>query len=467
MKNKNIIYIVLMAVLAGFSACTDNFEEINTNPNDPLKVTPNLLLTQVIHKTATNYAELGFDEGAILAQYAAQYDFNSFDHYKIGSNNRLWEASYRNLRDLNQIIDLAKEQNNTSYEGVAYVLRAFNAALLTDLWNEVAYFEAGKAYVSKKFTTDYSSQEDIYTKENGIISSLEKAVLLLKDPKGSIDGDILFQGDIKRWIRLANSLQLRYLLRISDKTDVSAKLNALVSADLLEADAALPYLSQPNHWIVSQWRSGSINNLKATNTFLEITNPLKDARRSYYFSNKNEAGDFIGIIPGTSVDNKEAAILSSTMQAADIWKANLITLAEQNFILAEAKHRALISAEKTVEAYYNAGITASYASLGVEDASSYLEQENVKLQSGKELEQIITQKWIANTFVGYEGWLDYRRTGLPTLTPAINNENNNKIPVRYEYPSEESYLNKASYDAAVANMGGNNSINHKGFWDKK
>ena len=43
------------------------------------------------------------------------------------------------------------------------------------------------------------------------------------------------------------------------------------------------------------------------------------------------------------------------------------------------------------------------------------------------IEQIITQKWIASMINGYEGWIEYRRTGFPalkTVSASFNNGSN-------------------------------------------
>jgi hypothetical protein len=64
------------------------------------------------------------------------------------------------------------------------------------------------------------------------------------------------------------------------------------------------------------------------------------------------------------------------------------------------------------------------------------------MQLDTPIKQIITQKWIANTINGYEGWIEYRRTGFPVLNDICCSLNNNLIPVRMPYPAEEEALNR-------------------------
>ena len=68
------------------------------------------------------------------------------------------------------------------------------------------------------------------------------------------------------------------------------------------------------------------------------------------------------------------------------------------------------------------------------------------------LNQIATQNYIALFSQGVESWTEWRRTGIPALTPAIEGDLN-EIPSRYNYPTTENSINKTNYDAAVASQG--------------
>jgi len=79
------------------------------------------------------------------------------------------------------------------------------------------------------------------------------------------------------------------------------------------------------------------------------------------------------------------------------------------------------------------------------------------------INQIMTQKWIANSINGYESWIEYRRTGFPALKVIDASLNNDLIPVRMPYPSEEQALNPINYNEATSASG--NDINLKVWWD--
>ena len=82
------------------------------------------------------------------------------------------------------------------------------------------------------------------------------------------------------------------------------------------------------------------------------------------------------------------------------------------------------------------------------------------------LEAILTEKWIANFFIGIESWCDYRRTGYPLLKtngPAAGNDR--ILPTRMRYPSDEAYRTVESFRAAVNGwLGGSNNMTTDVWW---
>ena len=140
-----------------------------------------------------------------------------------------------------------------------------------------------------------------------------------------------------------------------------------------------------------------------------------------------------------------------------------MTAWETYFLLAEAAEKGLIS--QNAQAYYEMGVQLAFEYWQTEMPSSYLTTGNATYgaNGANPLEQIITQKWIANTINGYEGWIEFRRTGFPQLKNVAASLNNGLIPVRMPYPADEAALNAVNYQAATANN--KNSVNSKVWWD--
>jgi len=121
-------------------------------------------------------------------------------------------------------------------------MKAYLTMTLTDMFGDVPYFEAFSGRSTGVTTPKYDAQEDIYLNENGILDNLDKAVVAMESYAGAIAlrGDILYDGDLSLWIRFANSLKLKALLRIveTDSNDALAEISSLVgSGNLIEGNA--------------------------------------------------------------------------------------------------------------------------------------------------------------------------------------------------------------------------------------
>ncbi|WP_107038856.1 SusD/RagB family nutrient-binding outer membrane lipoprotein [Brumimicrobium mesophilum] len=471
---KKILIYTLISFL--FIGCK-KFDQSNINQNAPENVNPQFLLSNVLSEGSNNQAYWGWHAGSLLAQHTSNLEFLPVDRYNLGSNEGLWTATYRLMKDLTDIKN--SEQGNDAYSAVADILIAHQASLLTDLWTNVPYFEALKGQSEGNFTPAFDTQESIYTGEGGILDLLEKSVNTLQSTTDNIDGDIMYQGNLTKWIAFANGLRIRYLLRISNQVNVSTEMQAIVDEGLLFQslfdEAVVPYLSaSPNQWVIFTEREGRYVDVRMSKTAEDIITPFNDPRIAHYYkptaNSTPGSEEYNGIPNGLSRQSQlsfnlsDVSLLGSYLRdEPDAVKAAFMTFSELQFCLAEAAHKGLISGSSTI--YYENGIRASFNHLGVDIPSGYLSQMNVLLSSGDELEKIMTQKWISSFMNGYEAWFDYRRTGFPTLTIPQDNLNNDVYPVRYAYPSTEQAVNGSNYSQAVGAIGGD-TYNSKGWWEQ-
>jgi hypothetical protein len=156
----------------------------------------------------------------------------------------------------------------------------------------------------------------------------------------------------------------------------------------------------------------------------------------------------------------------------DAPRSLLMSYAELQFILAEARQKGLITTG-TADAYYTAGITANFGywqtvvpaayNLNIAMPPTYLTQGTVAYTGtdDEKLAKIALQKWISLYFNGLEAWFDWRRTNMPAIVPGPANLNNNKVPVRYIYPLSEQSLNSTNRSAAVQRQGNTDDLNTK------
>ena len=90
----------------------------------------------------------------------------------------------------------------------------------------------------------------------------------------------------------------------------------------------------------------------------------------------------------------------------------------------------------------------------------------------RNLERIITQKWIANFPLGVESWSEFRRTGYPHLMPVIENKsggniNSDHMIRRLWYPPIEYSENLQNINLAIGMLGGPDNGGTRLWWDKK
>ncbi len=476
---KQFIYIASCIFLLGMSSCTEDFEEINTNPNDPVSVQPSLLLRQVIYDFGEQMSYEGFVAGDLLSQHRTALDFNLFDRHALKSpqlGGNPWPIFYTNLRD-NQIILNRSQESETFavYEGPALILKAYMAAGLTDLFGDVPYTEAFNG-LDGTVTPVYDAQENIYLSEGGILDNLNKGIAAIEayDDVIVLEGDILFNGNLEGWVRFANSLKIKHLLRISDRMDVSAELQAIFNeGNYITSNSQNAVFNfsntEPNSFRLAQLRIGDFNNFVLSETMEDILVNLDDARLSTFFRPATGTGNFAGLINGVDATSTAAVLgdlsLAGTAFREDtsVLDANFSTAWETTFALAEAAQKGFIATD--AQSLYETGVQQAFDYWQTDLPADYLTGNAAfNTPDSTPLEQIITQKWIANIINGYEGWVEYRRTGFPEFMNVQASLNDGLIPVRMPYPSEEEALNADNYQTAFDATDGN-SLNVKVWWD--
>ena len=480
MKITYKIFSLLCLILA--SSCTKDFEEINTNPNAPNNVQPSLLLRQVIYDFGEQMSYEGFVAGDLLSQHRTALDFNLFDRHALKSpqlGGNPWPIFYTNLRDNQIILNQAQSVNTYAvYEGPALLLKAYMSAGLTDLFGDVPYSEAFNG-VNGTVTPRYDLQENIYLNEDGILNNIDKGIAAIQAYNDviTLDGDILFNGDLNAWITFGNSLKIKQLLRISSKLDVSLEMQAIFeSGNYFTSNSQNAIFNftntDPNSFRLAQLRVGDFNNFVLSETMENVLKNLNDTRIEQFFrpTGNSNGVEFEGLING--IDASSTSIeLASLSLAGPVFRedtssldANFLTAWETYFNLAEAAERGIINADP--QSLYETGVTLAFEYWQTELPSNYLTGPAAYNVTGTSpIEQIVTQKWIAQIINGYEGWIEWRRTGFPTFLDVQSSLNGGLIPVRMPYPADEEALNNENYLEA-ANATNGNSLDVPVWWDE-
>lgn len=251
-------YIILLLVASAlfFGACSDEYlENLNTDPSKAATIDPNAQLTTAQLQT---YGDLGMVEIYRNYHYAfSQHLMGSWNTTNYGGrhtidNNemsRIWTSFYPNaIKNLTDgMVRTAEDPDKVNIHSALRIYRVYMMSLITDIYGDAPYSEAGLGYLDSKFNPRYDTQEEIYM---DFFKELSEAVAAFDNSKDQITGDVIFDGNLGQWKKLANSLRLRFAMRISDVAPEKAReeFETALQADggIMEAsadDALIEYLS--------------------------------------------------------------------------------------------------------------------------------------------------------------------------------------------------------------------------------
>jgi hypothetical protein len=469
MKKLNIIlYTFLSFVL--FTGCDEGFEEFNVDPNNSTAVPAHLLLggPQRIYMNTMYSAQYGGDMGACWAQQWSKVQYNDEARYvpRRGVIDDIWDVMYADvISESKAMYDLAGAEGNNSLKGAGLVMQAVAYQTLVEFYGPIPLTQA---IDGNNLQPAYDSESVVY---EGIIQMLSDASTLLASGKGTItaSSDLFYGGNVSNWIKLANSLKFRALMRISSTKNVSGDLQALMGKMFTSnADnAQISYLSAaPDANPI--WETivdGNRAEYKINSVMVEMLTSLNDDRLAVY-AGENASGNIVGKPSGfgvqTTLPNEDLGYtyanisplgekyLTATLPGV------LMSYSQLSFLIAEAANEGYISGGITSALdWYKKGITASFEFNGL-SASGYLAQPTLDFTTNADARaKIATQEWIALFGQGFESWTEWRRNKIPLLAPAAESLID-QIPSRLFYPTTEPSLNKESYDAGVQELGGDN-----------
>jgi len=223
MKKFNIKFIaVTLSMLLVFGACHD-LDDLNINPNnpDPEVTDLNLLMPTIIINLGQNIVSLGIGDIAGVMQHTQKTGWSSgHNDYDWNNPGQSWGGYYDILRNADEFYSKAVQEELEFHQGVGLILKACTFGLITDLWGDAPFSEALKAEEGPDFYKPvFDSQQDIY---HGILAYLEEANTLLSKNSSEYSNinptqDVLYGGDVTKWRKFANSLALRYYMRLQAK----------------------------------------------------------------------------------------------------------------------------------------------------------------------------------------------------------------------------------------------------------
>ena len=504
--------------LFGTTACTGNFEDYNKNPHEPDQNDMGVDW-YLVRSLALNLQDLMMPEQENFSQYVDCLMAGGFSGYVADSNlGTGWSgryATYNPSDDWKKIpfndfyskfypdyFNLKNQSDDELFLSLAELYRIVVMLRVTDTYGPIPYSQVGAANAIK---SPYDSQQAVYTKMFEDLDNVISVLSKYASQSFSSSADRIYNGNTLAWCKFANSLKLRMAMRTCYVSgfNVNGKTSQQLAEEAVEAgvmttasDGAYRKVADHNPWqrFMVLWSDARIS--------ADLTcymNGYNDPRREAYYDKST-----FGTVSGNAYTGEEGyvglrrGILQGQYNSWSQGSSCMKVAASDNIVVFRASEVAFLRAEGALRGWnmggspkdlYEAGIRLSFEenniSSGVE---SYLAntgkvegyKDPLKGQSGqtydysgsintavtvawaggdfeKSLEQIITQKWIANFPNGMESWSEYRRTGYPKLMPMAANASSGIVDDtegarRMPYPTDEYRENKESVEAAVLTL---------------
>jgi hypothetical protein len=514
---KKAISLMVLALL--MVACTEKFDEMNTNP---YKVTNESLKQDFNHVGAyfssmlANLQGHQIEEDLLTDSYVRHVgtptpfvgNRNNTTYYVTW--NSFWGRIYGSVMSpARQVIKIADEDGYTVFSAWAKLIQVMGLSRLTAYHGPVIYTNYG----STSSTILYDSEPDLYNKFFTTLDEVQAVFAANKLYTGMKKFDASYNGDVTRWMKLVNSMRLRLAVRISKVSPALAKaegekaINDPAGLILTNADnfnISLYGQKMPIAVICFEW-----NDTRMGAGMEEFLLGLKDPRVSKLFQPATDPAlyadhptqPYKGIASGAYLGAKDDRLKYSMI--SEDWKAvtsrRFLTAAEVNFALAEANLRGWAT-PKTAKEYYEEGVKQSFQNWGAGGVDAYLADDTstpmnyvdpkdprnsyttrstvtVKWNEADskelKLEKIITQKWIDAFTNANEVWCDHRRTGYPKLHYVPKNDSNadwgiipaNGFPKRFPFVDSERNSNPAGVADATSKLGGPDLISTSLWWE--
>ena len=474
--------LILLFLLGIMISCDDNFEEINTNPNALTEIDPEYLFSNGTYQTLRGSCNTSI-----------QFPFGSqFGHIYVGRNNALfidryydyfedseYQSNFNNfyfgpIRLLEECMRLTMaggEAENEVRHALAKMMAIVNYSRLTDSYGSIPYVEGGKGQTGL-VTPSYDPVEVIYTIMMEELDAILN-ILSTASPAQAFPGaDPLYDNDLEKWTRFANSFRLRLAMRarfadpeLAEPIILECLQGSLIEENSQNAwyrniDSEVREFSNPifNHYDYWQWGMSEF--------FVESLKTIQDPRLGV-FVKPNENGEYIGI-PNGLEDQKlaewgdwsEVSVPTDTLvgRAAPIYQ---MAAAEIWFLRAEAALFRISGEDSNI--LYQTGLRRSLEQWTVnpDTIDSYLAGNATATLSGtqeEQFEQIGTQLWISFMSNEVEGWSSIRRTGYPVIAKRLAPDfslgvSDGELPKRLKYPVTETNINKNNNMQAVEEQG--------------
>jgi hypothetical protein len=494
---KQFRYIFMLAALVLAADSCQKFDELEADPNRSTQVPPSLVLRGIL--VDMNYAPWG-DVSRWNQYWCSNYNYYDNNEYWTGSA----DLRFTTLKNVVKMEEEAQRINLPAVNAYSALGKFFRAFFYYDMTMKVGDIPMNQALLgAENVAPAYDTQKDVLKQ---VLVWLDEAntdlAARIAASDVSLEGDIYFGGDLRKWQKTVNAFKLRVLVQLSKKA---------ADADLNIKGEFSKILGNPVAYPIME---GNSDNLQFTYGSVFNKYPFNPDNFGFYADRYNTSATYVNTLAGLrdprvyvvaepaaaklaagyTVTDFESYVgapsdegldeMATKVQAGEYSRINKarffsnyvgepsiqIGYPEMCLNIAEAVNRGW--AAGNAGDWYNKGITASMVTYGIADVAAYLAQPSVAYagNNANGLAQVLVQKYLAQAqHSGLESYYTWRRTGVPTFAEGgPGTGNSGVIPRRFQYPTSERDNNTDNYQTALSRQFGNttDNINDK-LWIEK
>lgn len=507
---------LLLIFIIGVTGCTKNFDKLNTPPDKLIAkdVDASLIgqaLAQCQYEGMFGYAFTWQTAQNLFSDLYSQYFATVVDYFDSDQflevkswSNTAWTRFYGTAAPQMFFVENTTRDNNMEIEyAIAKIWKVALYHRITDSFGPIVYFQFG----NEQSAVPYDAQEVVYA---DFFQLLDEAATTLSQATTSVNAfnksDLLYKGDVDKWRKFANSLRLRLAIRIAYVDPAKAKLEAekaFAGGVMMDngdnANVATTDISRHPLATVIEW-----GEFRMSSTMQSVLTGYNDPRLPVYFSEAESGGGYKGArngLPKSERDMDVDLYSAPGLMWFDIAKGGsnppirVMCASEVYFLRAEGALRGWNMGGTAVD-LYNDGIRASLSErteATPPQIEAYVSSANTPVAPGdawgtpamsdipvaylsggdfeKQLEQIITQKWIALYPDGWEAWAERRRTTYPKGYPIFESLNpdvsKDQLMRRFTFALNETDNNLEAVEAARGLLGGPDNNATRLWWDAR
>ena len=330
---------ILLLTLFVLTACEKKLlreDEILQKRDAIESATPNLLLSSIIQQTAFAYQYEGGVGNRTLSCTVQYMQGNRNSDDNIHKSYTKPKSDLYSLTTPIKLVQAAIGQVQKlglkNYEGIFLIFKSLLWSTATDLYGDIYYTEGLRGQDGILFPK-FDDQKSIYP---ALIQDLKDATQLLSTGTETIDKtyDILYAGDKAKWIKFANSLRLRLLMRASKNLpNAATEIAAVAALPLLSTvaeNASIPYLTgdKTYNWPMGNSYMGYSDNFmifRPSKTLVDSLKVLNDDRLKVWVAPIEKPWTNVSASNGTVVNTTDpnGFSYSSTYEYIDRSKSGI------------------------------------------------------------------------------------------------------------------------------------------------